>query len=109
MKAMVQHGVGQQQPRKKKEKKGSPKKSPRRRLKRQAGHIGGSPQPKMTAAKSKASKKPDDKIEETFPDTIPYGDAAQAEPIDEVNSTDLDETPQAVQPDRQRFPEEQSE
>lgn len=108
MKAMVQHGVGQQQPRKKKEKKGSPKKSPcKRRLKRAAGHIGGSPQPKMTAAKSKASKKPDDKIEETFPDTIPYGDAAQVE-ADEANATDLDES-QSVPPDRQRFDSEASE
>ena len=54
----------------------------------------------MTAAKSKASKKPDDKIEETFPDTIPYGDAAQVE-ADEANATDLDES-QSVPPDRQR-------
>ena len=51
MKALVQHGAGHQQPRKKKEKKGSPKKSPRKRLKR-IGHIGGSSPAKMTAAKS---------------------------------------------------------
>ena len=108
MKAMVQMGLGQQQTRKKKEKKGSPKKSPcKRRLKRAAGHIGGSPQPKMTAAKSKANKKPDDgKIEETFPDTIPYGDAATVE-ADEANLTELDES-QPVPPDRQRFDSEAS-
>ena len=106
MKAMVKMGLGQQQVRKKKDKKGSPKKSPKKRLKRAAGHIGSSPQPKMTAAKSKAKTKPDEKIPDTFPDTIPYGDAAPVE-ADEVNSTDLDES-QAVQPDRQRFDDEHS-
>ena len=106
MKAMVQMGVGQQQARRKKEKKGSPKKSPKKRLKRAAGHIGSSPQPKMTAAKSKAKTKPDEKIPDTFPDTIPYGDHAQVE-ADEVNSTDLDDS-QLMQPDRQRFEDEHS-
>ena len=106
MKAMVKMGLGQQQVRKKKDKKGSPKKSPKKRLKRAAGHIGSPPQPKMTAAKSKARNKPDEKIPDTFPDTIPYGDAAPVE-ADDVNSTDLDES-QAVQPDRQRFEDEPS-
>ena len=106
MKALVQHGAGHQQPRKKKEKKGSPKKSPRKRLKR-IGHIGGSSPAKMTAAKSKAKSKPDDQINDadTFPDTIPYGNEAN-----EVNSTDLDESQlEAVPPDRQRFDDEHSE
>ena len=104
MKALVQHGAGHQQPRKKKEKKGSPKKSPRKRLKR-IGHIGGSSPAKMIAAKSKAKSKPDDQINDadTFPDTILYGNQA-----DEVNSTDLDESQQALEPDRQRFDDEHS-
>jgi len=104
MKAMVKHGVGHQQPRKKKEKKGSPKKSPKKRLKRAAHINSGSSPAKMTAAKSKAKSKPDVQINETFPDTIPYGNEA-----DEVNSTDLDESQQQpVQPDRQRFDDERS-